>query len=388
MASQSQKPSDSDFPALLGPTAQAMTDVSNLKDDPKYRRSKFSNHLATVAEGIAALGWVSVPSKPAPFCKDMSEAGEFYGNRVIKEFKDEDKTHVEWARAFKAIWPPMVDYIKKYHTTALSWNKNGGKATVPSGGPAPAAPAAKAPPPPPPKPSVSSTAADTPKKSPLGGLFAEINKGGAVTSGLKKVDKSQMTHKNPELRASSKVEAAPEKETKKPAAPSKFGAGAKKGTPKCELDGKKWLVEHQDGNNEIVIDTNMSQVVYIYKCTNSVIKINGKVNSIALDGCKKVGVVFDKCVSGVEMVTCQSVQVQATGSVPTVSIDKTDGVQVYLSEKSLDCQIISAKSSEMNVSIPGATPEDDLVESPIVEQFRTTLDPKTRKWTTTIMDSI
>lgn len=34
----------------------------------------------------------------------------------------------------------------------------------------------------------------------MGGVFASLNKGEGVTSGLKKVDKREMTHKNPELR--------------------------------------------------------------------------------------------------------------------------------------------------------------------------------------------
>jgi len=40
------------------------------------------------------------------------------------------------------------------------------------------------------------------------------------------------------------------------------------------------------------------------------------------------------------------------GKVPTISINKTDGCHVYLSKNSLDCEIVSAKSSEMNVLIP------------------------------------
>ncbi|KAL0575070.1 hypothetical protein ABG067_009068, partial [Albugo candida] len=34
-------------------------------------------------------------------------------------------------------------------------------------------------------------------------VFAEINKGSSVTANLRKVDKSEMTHKNPSLRAGS-----------------------------------------------------------------------------------------------------------------------------------------------------------------------------------------
>lgn len=40
------------------------------------------------------------------------------------------------------------------------------------------------------------------------------------------------------------------------------------------------------------------------------------------------------------------------GKVPTISINKTEGCHVYLGEDALDCEIVSAKSSEMNILIP------------------------------------
>lgn len=43
---------------------------------------------------------------------------------------------------------------------------------------------------------------------------------------------------------------------------------------------------------------------------------------------------------------------QVLGKVPTISIDKTDGCQMYLSTESLDVELITSKSSEMNVMIP------------------------------------
>lgn len=45
------------------------------------------------------------------------------------------------------------------------------------------------------------------------------------------------------------------------------------------------------------------------------------------------------------------------GKVPTISINKTDGCHVYLSKDSLSCEIVSAKSSEMNVLVPGSDGE-------------------------------
>jgi len=46
---------------------------------------------------------------------------------------------------------------------------------------------------------------------------------------------------------------------------------------------------------------------------------------------------------------------QVLGKVPTISIDKTDGCQMYLSADSLAVEIISSKSSEMNVLIPNGS---------------------------------
>lgn len=64
---------------------------------------------------------------------------------------------------------------------------------------------------------------------------------------------------------------------------------------------------------------------------------------------------------------------QVLGKVPTISIDKTDGCQMYLSTDSMDVEIISSKSSEMNVMVP--KPNGDYVRfslyyNYIVARFR------------------
>ena len=46
-------------------------------------------------------------------------------------------------------------------------------------------------------------------------------------------------------------------------------------------------------------------------------------------------------------------------------------MQLYLSAESLSAAITTAKSSEVNVNIPGAS-SDDFVEAPIPEQFVST----------------
>lgn len=64
---------------------------------------------------------------------------------------------------------------------------------------------------------------------------------------------------------------------------------------------------------------------------------------------------------------------QVLGKVPTISVDKTDGCQIYLSPESLDVEIVSSKSSEMNVLVPKGN--GDYTEYAVPEQFKTTVVP-------------
>ena len=64
-------------------------------------------------------------------------------------------------------------------------------------------------------------------------------------------------------------------------------------------------------NREIVIEgAELQQSVYVYKCSGCTVQVRGKCSNIVLDQCSKTGLVFDSVVAGVELVNCQSVQVQ------------------------------------------------------------------------------
>lgn len=55
---------------------------------------------------------------------------------------------------------------------------------------------------------------------------------------------------------------------------------------------------------------------------------------------------------------------------PSVSVDKTDGCIIYLNAATKDAQIVTSKSSEVNVSFPeGDSDDSEWVELPIPEQF-------------------
>lgn len=194
-------------------------------------------------------------------------------------------------------------------------------------------------------------------------------------TGLKKVTDDMKTHKNPTLRQGPKpFKASAPQTAPKPGKPAvKAPVAAAKKPPVFELQDKRWAIEHQEGNKNIeVADTNIKQTVYAFKCNNCVIKVKNKLNSITLDSCKKTAIVFDDVVSSLEFINCQSVQGQVMGKVPTISIDKTDGCLIYLSKDSLDTEIVTAKSSEMNVLVP--KDDGDFTEFALPEQFKTTWD--------------
>jgi adenylyl cyclase-associated protein len=52
------------------------------------RASPLFNHLSTVSEGITALAWVTYEPNPANYLIEILSSAQFYGNRVLKEYKE------------------------------------------------------------------------------------------------------------------------------------------------------------------------------------------------------------------------------------------------------------------------------------------------------------
>ncbi|KAJ3271248.1 F-actin-capping protein subunit alpha [Terramyces sp. JEL0728] len=365
IAAVSKKPDDKTLQEIIAPLQKGIMAITEIKD--KNRPSPLFFHLSAIADGIPALGWVVVAPTPAPYIGEMKDAAQFYANRVIKDNKDKHPTHVEWVNSYLGVLVELQAYVKQWHTTGLAWNPKGGDAKSANIGGAAAAQSGGAPPPPPAPTAAQLESFSTPSKPAApnpADLLGELSRG---TTGLRKVDKSEMTHKNPELRATSIVKAV-----EKPVTSAVKGNSAPKGPPKLALEGNKWVVENYNGNNEIVIDqTEIRHTVYIYNCQNSTIKVLGKVNAISIDNCKKVGLLAENIVATLDAVNCQRLQIQITGKCPTTVVDKTDGLQLYLSKECLDIEILSAKSSEMNILIPSENGE--FTEKPVSEQFKTVI---------------
>ena len=392
-ASGQPEPDQATQQKLLAPIVHQMGEITAFKDTKKG--TKVFNHLAAIAEGLPALGWVTVKPTPGPYAKEMADVSMFYVNRVRTEHKG-DPVHADWAKAWCEVFSALQIYIKQCHTTGLVWNSAPGSRPVlntPKKGGSPAPPIGGPPPPPPPPPADLmadlAKGGSTADKDGRQALFAALNKGEGITSGLKKVTADMQTHKNPNLRVQSTVPADAKESTGKTNGKAQQKAGViGNRTPKLELkDQKVWQIEYHQGNRDIKVQTDMKQSVYIFRCENSVVQIKGKVNSVTVDSCKKTSVVFDSLLSQVEVINCQSVEIQTLGPLPTISIQKTDGCQVYLSKEALSAEIVTSKSSEMNILVPKGE-QGDFSEFPVPEQFKTTYDAKKNKLQTVVSDIV
>merc|ERR1711962_524206 len=92
-------------------TSDKISEIQAFRE--KSRRSDFFNHLSAISESVSALGWVVVAPTPAPYIKEMNDAGQFYTNRVLKDWKEKDANHVAWVKAWIATLTELQGYVKK-----------------------------------------------------------------------------------------------------------------------------------------------------------------------------------------------------------------------------------------------------------------------------------
>ena len=122
-----------------------------------------------------------------------------------------DRRHAEWVKSYVSLLEQMRLYVLEHYKMGVTWNPNVcifptssgrlahgyGKGILVAQYLASASAA-----------SVHSTASAGSSAGGINDVFADLNRGEAVTKGLRKVNKSEMTHKNPALRAGNVVPAS------------------------------------------------------------------------------------------------------------------------------------------------------------------------------------
>lgn len=359
-----------EFAEALGPISAKIQEINEFKDF--QRSSKFSSYLSSICEGFPVFSWVTTTT-PQGLVDSYKEAAQFWTNRILKEFRESDPNSVEWVKLYLSGFDDLKKYIKEYQTTGPSFSSSSnlsildalnGLSTKST------AAATNAPPPPPPAPPamVFEIKQDKPTSAESGDMtavFAELNKGENITSGLKKVDKAELK-KEKELK---KKESKPITDNKPPVKPKKPQDISIKEAKK-ELVGNKWFV--MDFINEpapiVIAGATIGESVFVGKCINSIVQVKGKVNSITFNECKGSSLVMESCVSGVDFIKCEKFGLQVDGYCPMITTDKCDGGNVYLSKESINAEISTSCTTAMNVNLPIGD-DEEFVEFAIPEQL-------------------
>ncbi|TVY56900.1 Adenylyl cyclase-associated protein [Lachnellula suecica] len=387
------------FQQLWKPIQEPATSVSDIRD--ANRGKPTYNQLSAVGESIAVLAWVTVDPKPVKHVEEYLEQAKFWGNRVLKEFKEKDPKQVEWIQAYYQIFKDLVEYVQSSYPQGIPWNPKGVSVeeavkavqqTQPSlPAPHPKAAGGAPPPPPPPGPPPPPMRFDEPKAAPvadaggIGAVFSELNKGEAVTKGLRKVNADQMTHKNPSLRAGATVPTRSDSQSSVSSiSRGKSPAPGKKPKPESmrtkkppvkKLDGNKWIIENYDTEAEpIEIEASISHSILISKCSKTTIMVKGKANAISIDNSPRLSLVIESLVSSVDVIKSNNFALQVLGTLPTILMDSVDGAQVYLGKESMSTEVFTSKCSGVNLNI-FESEEEDYKEVPLPEQLRTFIGP-------------
>ncbi|SBT01094.1 cyclase-associated protein, putative [Plasmodium malariae] len=136
------------------------------------------------------------------------------------------------------------------------------------------------------------------------------------------------------------------------------------------LKDNQWDVSNY--KNEEIVKLNkveLNHAVNIFNCENSTIVIeNEKFKSLQIQKCVKCNAVLKNLISSIEIIHSKNIKIQILGKCSSLSVDKSVGVQIYLSKENTDCEFTTALSSEMNIHLENA--EGDWNEITIPEQFQ------------------
>ena len=157
--------------------------------------------------------------------------------------------------------------------------------------------------------------------------------------------------------------------------------------PQIRKQGFRIWVENFTEGVEEIKDAGLKNEVYICNCKNTGFRIGTKCKTVIVDSCMKVQCEIEEVLTSVDMINSKRCTLYLKKKVPTLNIDKCAGPRVVLFQEVLDNQpqIITSMTSDMNVSVPGATENDDMKDVPIPYQFITTVDPNTKAVSTVPM---
>ena len=126
LASRSKAPEE-DLTEALAPhmksVQEAVVGIRSLKLERNWDR-----HQKAVIEMMAGLSWVYLRAPkalPAAMVKETLGSAEFWSNRIRKDFKGKNDTHIAFCDSIKAVITGLAEYIDEHHKTGLTFSPRG-----------------------------------------------------------------------------------------------------------------------------------------------------------------------------------------------------------------------------------------------------------------------
>jgi len=180
------------------------------------------------------------------------------------------------------------------------------------------------------------------------------------------------------------------------AKPAAAGAAAGKAAPTVgaiKRETNRVFVEKYDGKlqkDPVVLDIGEGEEavktgIFVGDCKGPgvTVQIKGKCKNITVSNCDNIAVVFETCVTTVELIGCKRIQCQAMVACGSYIIDKCDRTDLYVADGSLEDQVVvyTCQSTATVVHQSTANGEDQ-VEHAIPNQILSTFaanEPPTHK---------
>jgi hypothetical protein len=143
------------------------------------------------------------------------------------------------------------------------------------------------------------------------------------------------------------------------------------------MDDKKWQLASvkRSDNTEIITPpraVNIYESVQVVDCKNISAKVEQKCKAVLVADCSGVNIIVDSVVGAVEVVNCAKCQVQINGTAPTITIENSESVLLYLSEETArQLGIFTSRVSEVTVKVLDSNGVL-LSEKSVPEQFKST----------------
>ena len=263
------------------------------------KNRKYMNHIRCIEDSLNMFAWFQIPTEE----KDafMAQLADFFGaiDFVGTKLQGEDLDK-KWYRAFRDVQKDFYEFIKANFPAVTVWSGS-----------------------------------NTDAQGQYTGLLD-----GKIT-----------------------VSAAPAKkvEEKKPepvkkAAPAKAAVVPK--TPVKQLKFMTWEVSNYVNGEEITFDEDdigPAMTINCFNCEKIKVTVPGKIKNFMLMKCKKMEINLDSCVSMGEVIKCESVKLYVEKTVPSISVELSNGIQVFCTLESKNKTSISTTASQ---SVSMVAPKD------------------------------